>query len=319
MPIFDGHNDTLSRITPERFIAGDPETHLDLPRARQAGLTGGLFATFVTTEPGKSLPQPRALAEVMTMVDRLREIEHRAGDRFGLCTDLVGIEQAVTENKLAAVWHCEGAEIVDPTLDNLDELYRTGLRSLGLTWNRTNAFAMGVGPANTDEGLTPQGRALVRRCNELGILVDLSHLNQPGFHDVARTTERPLVATHANARKRCDHPRNLTDDQLVAIQRTNGLVGINFCVAFLKAGGTTDSVGMESIVDHAAYIADRIGIDHVALGSDFDGAHVPHDLADVTGLPTLLNRFTARGFDEEAMAHITWSNWQRVLRATWNP
>lgn len=318
MLIFDGHNDTISRLTPERFIAGDGESHLDLPRAGEAGFAGGLFATFVHTESGDPLSQARALAEVMPMVDRLRAIEQRAGDRFALCTDVAGIEQAMNDGRCAAVWHCEGAEIVDPNLDNLDELYRAGLRSLGLVWNRTNAFGMGVGPADTDEGLTSQGRALVRRCNELGILVDVSHLNQPGFGDVARTTERPLVATHANARRLCDHPRNLSDDQLTAIRRTNGLVGVNFHVAFLKVGGTTHSVGLDAIVDHAAYIADRIGLEHVALGSDFDGADVPADLADVTGLPALLDLFKRRGFDEDAMARITWSNWQRVLHATWD-
>jgi membrane dipeptidase len=315
--IFDGHNDVISRIAVDGFVAGDASRHLDLPRARGAGFAGGLFATFVLTESAAVLPHDRARREVMTMLRRLREIEDRAADRFALCRNTAEIDAAVEAGKLAAVWHCEGAEIVDPSLSDLDEYYQAGLRSLGLVWNRTNAFAQGVGPANTGDGLSSAGRALVRRCNELGIVVDLSHLNEPGFTDVARCSEQPLVASHSNARALCDHPRNLTDDQLRIIRRTDGVVGINFYVAFLQRNGTSESVGIDAIVDHAAYIADRIGIEHVGLGSDFDGADIPTELADVTGLPTLLSRFADRGFDTDAIHRIAWANWQRVLRRTW--
>ncbi|RME61092.1 MAG: peptidase, partial [Caldilineae bacterium] len=201
--------------------------------------------------------------------------------------------------------------------------YEAGLRSLGITWSRPNAFGHGVpfafpaGP-DTGPGLTEAGKRLVQACNELGILVDLSHLNEKGFWDVAALSQAPLVATHSGVHALCATPRNLTDKQLDAIAESGGVVGVNFHTGFLRKDGRADrETSLEEIVTHAAYIADRVGVDHVALGSDFDGATMPQDLGDAAGLPRLLDAFEARGFTGDDLQKIAHGNWVRVLEATW--
>src|SRR5439155_17471941 len=147
---------------------------------------------------------------------------------------------------LAAIMHIEGAEAIDPDLDSLEVFYQAGLRSLGPVWSRPNAFGEGVpfrfpGSPDTGPGLTPKGRELVRACNRLGILIDLSHLNEQGFWDVARLSAAPLVATHSCAHALCASSRNLTDKQLDAIKESDGMVGLNFAVCFLREDGANDA------------------------------------------------------------------------------
>ncbi len=223
-----------------------------------------------------------------------------------------------------AVLHLEGAEAIDPELEALDTWYSAGLRSLGPVWSRRNAFAHGVpfrSPSSPDTGpgLTAAGRRLVERCAELGILVDVSHLNEAGFWDIARLDLGPLVASHSGVHALAESSRNLTDLQLDAIGASGGLVGIVFACAFLRADFADDSdTPLRLIADHARYVADRIGVEHVALGSDFDGATVPADLGDASGLPRLVTAMSEAGFKPDELAAITWENWRRVLAAWWS-
>jgi membrane dipeptidase len=172
---------------------------------------------------------------------------------------------------------------------------------------------------DTGPGLTDAGRGLVAACNRLGILVDLSHLNERGFWDVAELSDAPLVATHSNAHALCPSTRNLTDAQLDAVRDSGGVVGVNFAVSFLRADGARlpEETGLDEIVRHVRYLADRMGVDHVAFGSDFDGAVVPTALGGIAGLPRLVEALRADGFDAAAVAKITHENWLRVLDATW--
>jgi membrane dipeptidase len=194
---------------------------------------------------------------------------------------------------------------------------------LGIVWSRPNAFGHGVPfnfPASPDTGpgLTEAGRTLVKTCNQLGILVDLSHLNERGFWDVAGLSDAPLAATHSGVHALSASPRNLTDRQLDAIGETGGIVGVNFHIGFLRADGRSDvETSLSEIVRHAAYVADRIGMEHVGLGSDFDGATMPHDLKDVAGLPKLLQALRNHGFGDGDVEQIAYKNWLRVLRKTW--
>src|SRR5204863_5883819 len=197
---------------------------------------------------------------------------------------------------LAAIMHFEGAEAIDPNLDALEVFYQAGLRSLGLVWSRPNAFGHGVPFAfprspDTGPGLTEAGRELVRACNRLGILVDLSHLNERGFRDVAALSNAPLVATHSNAHALCQASRNLTDEQLAAIRDSDGIVGVNFAVTFLRGDGMLlpAETGLGEIVGHIDHLVEQMGIDHVAFGSDFDGAVLPDALGGVAGLPLLVD------------------------------
>jgi membrane dipeptidase len=219
----------------------------------------------------------------------------------------------------------EGAEPIAPDLSNLEDWYERGLRSIGLVWSRPNDFAEGVpfrfpSSPDTGPGLTDAGRELVRACNRLGILVDLSHLNEAGFWDVAGLSNAPLVATHSNAHALCAASRNLTDAQLDAIRDSHGVVGVNFAVSFLREDGTlVQDTPITEIVRHVDYFVEHMGIDHVAFGSDFDGAEVPQALGGAAGLPKLVDALRDAGYDDDAVAKITHGNWLRVLRETWRP
>ena len=233
------------------------------------------------------------------------------------------LERCLADGTLAVIFHIEGAEAIDTNLDVLEVLYQAGLRSLGITWSRPNAFAHGVPFAfpsspDTGPGLTDAGKRLVRACKRLGILVDLSHLNEKGFWDVASLSDKPLVATHSGVHAISPTSRNLTDAQLDAVRDSDGMVGVNFHVGFLRPDGEVDSdTPLEVIVQHVDYMVERMGIDHVGLGSDFDGATMPNELRDVAGLPKLMAALESAGYDEPALRKIAYENWVRVLRATW--
>jgi membrane dipeptidase len=219
--------------------------------------------------------------------------------------------------------HVEGAEAIDREFYALEAFYHTGLRSLGPVWSRPNAYGHGVPfkyphSPDTGPGLSDAGRDLIRACNRLKIMIDLSHLNERGFWDVAQISDAPLVATHSNAHAIAPATRNLTDRQLDAIRDSDGMVGVNFAVYFLRDDGTHDSnTPLDAIVRHVSYLAERVGIERVGFGSDFDGAAVPQELGDVTGLPRLVDALRHVGFDEPAIRKVTHENWIRVLRKTW--
>jgi membrane dipeptidase len=233
------------------------------------------------------------------------------------------MQTCVEDGFIAAVLHFEGAEAIDEGLDALHVFYAAGLRSLGIVWSRPNAFAAGVpfrfpGSPDTGPGLTDAGRALVRACNELGIMLDLAHLNERGFWDVAGLSDAPLAVTHAAAHSLCASTRNLTDRQLDTVGASGGVVGVAFHVGNLRADGRQDAdTPLSEIVRHVDYIARRIGIDHVAFGSDFDGAIMPHELGDVAGLPRLIEALRAHGFEESDLRKVTHENWLRLLERTW--
>jgi membrane dipeptidase len=338
-PVFDGHNDAITRDDHDLIATGRPEGHLDLPRMRAGGLRGAIFAVFAPSENERWEPLPRdddvvefelaaevphrdAAAIAASAAGRLLALE-RAGE-LRIARGVADLDAvAADDGPPAAVLHLEGAEAIDPELESLDLWYAAGLRSLGPVWSRPNRFANGVpfiSPSSPDTGpgLTPAGVALVTRCAELGILVDLSHLNEAGFWDVAGLDAGPLVASHSAAHALCPTSRNLTDRQLDAIAASGGLVGIVYAVRFLRRDFADDpDTPLELIAEHAAYVAERIGVEHVALGSDFDGATIPAPLGDAAGVPRLLDALGAAGFDDAELDQVAWGNWRRVIGAWW--
>lgn len=353
IPVFDGHNDTLTQIRnadasdARSFLERSDIGCIDLPRAREGGLVGGFFAIFTRSAGWEMAPKPligddgeivvdgwavdlppkldRRTAHAYTvsvMSDLFRMVNESAG-AMEVVRTTADLERCVANGTFAVILHIEGAEAIDTRLEALDVFYEAGLRSLGPVWSRPNAFAHGVPfdfprHPDTGPGLTAAGRRLVKRCNELGILVDLSHLNARGFWDVAKFATAPLVATHSNAHALSATPRNLTDAQLDVIALSRGVVGLNYAVGFLRSDGKPDpETSLTEIAKHARHIADRIGAAHVALGSDFDGAPMPKDLADVTSLPSLIDALRDVGFSEEEVRAIAYTNWLRVLRETW--
>jgi membrane dipeptidase len=231
-------------------------------------------------------------------------------------------EGVAADDVVVALAHLEGAAAVAPDLGNLDLLYAAGVRSLGLVWSRPNAFGEGVPFAyprtpDTGGGLTDAGRDLVAACNDRGIVVDLAHATERTFFDTAAVTTGPLVVSHTAAHAICPSTRNLTDEQLDAVADTDGVIGIAFCAENLDPDGDQDTdLPLSVVVDHVAYVADRVGVDHVAIGSDFDGATVPDSVGDVTGLPALFDALRDRGFTAADCRAVAHENWLRVLDAT---
>ncbi|VAV98226.1 Microsomal dipeptidase [hydrothermal vent metagenome] len=343
--IFDGHNDVLHKL----YRAGGPEAidqfasgqhgQIDLPRARKGGFGGGFFAIYVPSPEGlddhdsemqkpqydlplpPAIPMQEALPVVMQQAAILQRMQ--ADGHLRICKSTDDIRAAFNENRIAAIMHIEGAEGIDADLYNLDVLYAAGLRSLGPVWSRPTIFGTGVpfrfpADGNIGGGLTEVGKNLIRRCNALGIMVDLSHLNEAGFWDVARISNAPLVATHSNAHALCHHARNLTDPQLEAIAASDGMVGLNFATAFLrKDGQMRPDVPLSTMLAHLDHLIDKLGEDRVGFGSDFDGAMVPEAISDVAGLGKLRSSMINHGYSESLMRKLCNENWLRVLARTW--
>ena len=339
-PVFDGHNDALTAEGHAGIAEGRREGHLDLPRMRAGGVRGGIFSVFTSSgdDTFRAVPREDGVFEVeyappldhvvaaadatavagrLTALGRARHV--RVARRLG---DIDAARDG--DGPPAAVLHLEGAEAIDTPLEALEHWYAAGLRSLGPVWSRANAFAHGVpfiSPSSPDigPGLTRAGRALVSRCAELGILVDVSHLNEAGFWDLAQLELGPIVATHSAVHALSPTSRNLTDAQLDAIGGSDGLVGIVFACPFLRADFADDpDTPIELIAEHARYVAERIGVEHVALGSDFDGATIPAAVGDVAGMPRVLDALERAGFSDRELDAIAWGNWRRVLGAWWS-
>jgi membrane dipeptidase len=342
IPIFDGHNDMLLRLaTGGTFLEQDSGGHLDLPRARRGGLAGGFCAVFVHSHGNESsVPTPTdpltgefrfpatptfqiASAVALATMARLFRLERASAGSVRIVHSAQEIEDCIEAGVFAALLHLEGAEAIDPDFDALEVFHRAGLRSLGLVWSRPNPFGHGVPflfphSPDTGPGLTDAGRQLVRECNRLRILIDLSHITQQGFWDVAEESDAPLVATHSNAHTLSQSTRNLTDRQLDAIRASDGMVGINFCVGFLREDGAPEvDTPLDAIVRHVDYLSERVGIDRVGFGSDFDGAMIPGEIGDAGGLPKIMDALRHRGYSESDLRKIGYQNWIRVLRATW--
>lgn len=346
MHSFDGHNDVLLRLwrrdgdAVAAFLDGEEKGQLDLPRAETGGMVGGLYAIFVPSEKKSTaaepmdqvpydvpLPPPPELTHAqratLEMASLLFRIAERSNGKVRLARSVADIRAAKAAGAHAPVLHIEGCEALDADLKMLDVLYAAGLRSLGPVWSRSNIFGHGVpfrfpSSPDTGDGLTDLGKTLIRRCNEMRVLVDLSHLNQKGFWDVARLSNAPLVASHSNAHALCPSSRNLTDAQLAAVRESGGLVGVNYAVSFLREDGKRiAATPLDTVVDHIAYLVDKLGEDGVGLGSDFDGATIPDGIGTVAGLPNLVAAMRKRQFGDALIEKVCFENWMRVLARTW--
>jgi membrane dipeptidase len=345
--VFDGHNDVLLRLWHNGKKGGDPvaefvdgtsQGHIDVPRAKAGGLAGGLCAVYIPSgdlilqEPDENgqyvtpLAAPLQRQPSLDIAIEKLAIAYRVERAGGwkICRSTADIRKAMNEDIFAAVLHMEGCEAIDEDLDALEVFYAAGLRSLGPVWSRHNAFGHGVPfafPMSPDSapGLTDAGFELVKRCNQLGILIDLAHITEKGFWDVAKTSDQPLIASHSNAHALTGVARNLTDVQMDAIKERNGLVGLNYAVTMLRADARDDAkTPLFDMVRHIDYMVERMGIDCVALGSDFDGATVPAEIADAAGNQNLVAALKAAGYSDVELAKICRENWLRVLAQAWH-
>lgn len=345
-PVFDGHNDFLQRVVAagadadQLWLHGDGTGHLDLPRMQAGGMVGGFFAIWIPTPAGLGddhamdametppfeLPLPAQIASDVALPQAFAQAAALlALERTGtldIVRDAAGLRATIAAGRIAAIMHMEGAEAIRDR-DALHLWHAAGLRSLGPVWSRPTQFGEGVPfafPASPDMGgpLTPEGHALVADCNALGIMLDLSHLNQAGFDDVARLSDAPLVASHSAVHVLSESSRNLTDRQLRQIADSKGLVGLNFASSFLRPDGRRqplEDLGM--MIRHLDHLLEILGEDGVALGSDFDGALMPRDLPDASALPELIKAMDDAGYGPDLIRKIACDNWIGVLERTW--
>lgn len=305
--VVDLHSDTILDVASgARDITGRTASgHIDLPRLRDGGVDVQVFALFVHPRyAGGGFPR---VSELLDAFDRL---EARS-PRLGRATTVAEVEQAVRTDRLAVVLAVENGTAIDGRLEHLDGLHARGVRMMSLTWNNSNDLADGA-VEEIRGGLTPLGRDVVMRMQELGMVIDVSHLSERSFWDVVEATTGPLVATHSNAAALTPHRRNLSDAQLAALAARSGIVGVNFYPAF------TGGAALTHVLAHVDYLVDAMGPDHVALGSDFDGfSQTVQDLEDVSRLPNLTAGLLERGHPPEAVRGILGGNALRVFRQVW--
>ena len=348
-PVFDGHNDILLRLhlAPENreaiWLTGEGKGHLDLPRMKQGGFVGGFFAIYIPSprdpnaadvfgameNPPFALPlrdlitaqqaQPTALA----MAGHLLWMERASNGAFKITRTVAEIRDCLAKGIIAGIMHMEGAEAIGEDLDALHCFHAMGLRSIGPVWSRPTIFGNGVPfgfphSPDTGAGLTPAGKRLIKECNALRIMIDLSHINEKGFDDVASLSDAPLVATHSNAHAVTPTTRNLTDRQLAVIKASGGMVGLNFATSFLRRDGRQSAdMGWDDVLAHLDHLLEHLGEDHVGMGSDFDGATVPRGITDVAGLPALQKAMMDHGYGDALMRKLTHQNWLALLERTW--
>jgi membrane dipeptidase len=307
--VVDLHADTLldlasgARSLSERSAAG----HLDLPRLRDGGVGCQVFAAYVSPD----LPPDAMYARASRLLDAYEEARARCAGAMVTCHTATEIAAARAAGRVAAVLAIENADAIEGDLDRVDAFYRRGVRIMSLTWNGSNRLADGVG-GNRHGGLSALGRRAAARMQARGVLIDVSHLTERAFWDLAAAADGPIVATHSNAAAMEPHPRNLTDDQLREIGKRGGVVGLNFYPLFL--GEAT----IAAIARHARHMAEVMGPAHVALGSDFDGiGRTPEGLEDVTGMPKVTEALLSAGFTPDEVQGILGRNALRVFRAVW--
>lgn len=305
MLIVDGHCDTLLHAANEkRNICRPSDTgHIDLIRLKQGGVKVQFFAAFIETiyKPFSSLTRATQLIDTF-----YSEIE-LCGGLLVPGFSLRQIKRDLKDGKITAILGIEGGEALNADLAVLRMLFRLGVRFLGLTWNQRNQIADGVGESITGGGLTRFGREVVREMNSLGMVIDLAHISEAGFWDVLQVSGHPVIVSHANCYKLCDHPRNLKDDQIQALAKTGGVFGLSFVPDFMGKN-------IDDFLDHLDYVAGLAGTDVIAIGSDFDGIEeTPEGLKDCRCYPGITAKLMERGYTEKEIRGIMGENMFRLM------
>lgn len=307
--VVDLHVDTLLDLAAgKRDLDGASSGgHVDLPRLRQGGVDVQVFAAFIHPQEAD-----RGFSRAHELISAFDQALARYPEQIARTRTVAEIDAAVQAGNVAAVLAIEnGGDAIEGIPERVDTLHARGVRMMGLTWNNANAVGDGV-MESRHGGITPAGRQMLARMEDLRIVIDVSHLSEPTFWDVLDATRAPLVASHSDASAVCDHRRNLTDAQLRALARRGGVVGINFYPTFL--GEAT----LDRVVAHIEHMVDVTGPDHIALGSDFDGiSQVPAGLEDVSRMPNVTEALLARGYQVTDVSKILGANALRVFRQVW--
>jgi membrane dipeptidase len=357
--VADTHNDVLLRAMEGEDISVETRVgHSDLVRLKKGGVDIQVFAVWVDPIAFEKKPFKRA----KDMIDTLYSIARRNSDKIAVVRNSAEIEKAIAEGKICAVIGVEGGHAIENSIEKLEELYKLGVRYLGLTWNNSTDWASSAFDETTNPdkvkitGLSEFGKKVVEKMNELGMIVDVSHLGEKAFWDVVKVTKKPIIASHSSVYKLCPHYRNLKDEQIKAIAQTGGVVFVNFYAEYIDSTFNTkrkkleekykaqfDSIRvlyehdqnayrrarrqlmqkiaeelrppLDVLIDHIDYIAKLVGVDHVGIGSDFDGISItPLEMDDVTFLPNITKKLLERGYSTDDIKKILGGNFLRVFK-----
>ena len=306
--IIDGHCDTILEIIRGKRKLGqlNNEGHIDLVRLKAGGVKVQFFAAFIETvfKPCHSLT--RALQLIDAFFTEMADYGDVIVPGFGMKQ----IRRDMKEGKVIAVLGIEGGEALNGDLAVLRMFNRLGVRSIGLTWNKRNNIADGVGESVTRGGLTEFGRQVICEMNRLGMIIDLAHISEPGFWDALELSNKPVMVSHANCAALCGHPRNLSDSQIKALTQKGGVLGVSFVPEFLGRGRS----GLEEFLNHVDHIAALVGTEVIALGSDFDGIDVTASgLEDCRCYPSITAKLLERGYTEKEIRNIMGENFFRLM------
>lgn len=309
--VFDGHCDTILEVLNHKRSLGSRTLvgHLDIPRMKEGGVDVQFFAVFI-----EDIYKPdRSLKRTLQLIDCFyKEIEKNQDD-ISLVTNYNQIEEVNSAGKIAAILSIEGGEALEGDLGVLRVLYKLGVRLLTLTWNQRNQIADGIGESRTGSGLTKFGLKVIDEMNRLGMLIDVSHLSETGFWDVIKRSKTPIVASHSNCYALCPHLRNLKDEQIKALADKGGVIGITFVPNFLTQEKRKTTVG--DVVKHIDYLVEKVGVDYIGLGSDFDGTGgLPLGLEGVDKVPNITGELLDRGYKEKDIKKILGENFLRVFK-----
>lgn len=310
-PVFDLHCDTALQLLGEnRDTLGKldkNELHIDLERGATLPGYGQCFAVFTT--PNMRRPEgvsaigmfERELAAIMN------QIEANA-DKIRVAYSAEELEENRKQGMISAVLTIEGTAGFDYNTEMLQDLYNIGFRITTLGWNEQNPL---TGSCKTGGSLTEQGREYVRMAQNVGMVIDVSHISDEGFWDIINMTEKPIIASHSNSRALYDVPRNLTDEMYVALCKTGGTAGINLYPGFLG-----ENADLDTVCDHIFHFIEIAGSDkHVSLGSDMDGVtNLPSGFAGVQDYPKIADRLLQRGLSEGTVENIFWNNAVGVIK-----
>ncbi|SFE02833.1 membrane dipeptidase [Lentibacillus persicus] len=320
--VVDGHSDTMMNVIddetwlPVNDIGEETSFHLDIPKAQTGGIDAPFFAAYTS---GYYDNNPRTISRTLALINALYWTEEQNPEDFNISSTTKEIQQTVRNNKIAAIPTIEGAYSLQEhnAIELLHQYNDLGIKVLGFNWNYSNALGEGTDrvygdPERTpsEGGLTELGADVAREMNTIGMAIDVSHMSRNTFFDVLDVTDAPVIASHSGVDAVKAHPRNLTDEQLLALEENGGLINIVFYPAFL----TNDETGsVDDIVDHIDHAVNLIGIDHVGLGSDFDGASMPEDLQNAAEMPKVTEELVERGYSSREIEKLLGGNALRVL------
>jgi len=280
--------------------------HIDVPRMIDGGVTCQVFA--ISSERSRTPAYP--LRTALLMIDRFYK-ECDVIPELAPVKSYQEIIDAKKKGKAAGLLSIEGADVIEGRIEMIGVFHRLGVRMVGLVHSLRNQLADGVTDRRTGGGLSELGVQTVEELDLLGMIIDVSHLNDEGFWDVLEHTKNPVIASHSNSRKVCNHPRNMTDAMITALAENNGVMGMNFAPAFVHPEEAT----LEGVVDHIDHIVDLVGPDHVGLGSDFDGIpYTPKGLEDVSKIPDITRELVNRGYEKDDIEKILGRNHLRLIK-----